>query len=151
MHGWKISRGFSMINLAQFDSLICRVLFEEELNKSEEAVALLLGTAAVESDMGTYIRQIKGRALSPFQIEEYTFDYLNNRYSLNRGFEELEWDLRLAIVVARLKYYSIPVALPKSLQGLAEYWKKYYNTASGSGTVEDFLIKCKIYGVRYRD
>ena len=54
---------------------------------SESAVNLLLGTAAQESHMGTYLTQIKGPALSIYQIEPKTHadiwkNYLSYRLDL---------------------------------------------------------------------
>ena len=65
-------------NCLQFRDLITRVLKEVALY-SPAAVNLLLGTAAQESGFGTYLRQVKGPALSVFQIEEATFLDLRER------------------------------------------------------------------------
>jgi hypothetical protein len=42
-------------------------------------------------------------------------------------------------VAARLYLSLVPAAVPKSLEEQARYWKTYYNTAAGSGRVEDFV------------
>lgn len=131
-------------NKTQFRELIERVLKENNLY-SESAVNLLMGTAAVESDFGTYLRQINGPALSPFQIEPATYLWLSDKYwerfPVGKAAENLEWDLRLAILVARLKYLSIPEPLPEAndIPALARYWKKYYNTYLGAGTEAGFI------------
>lgn len=130
----------------QFRDLIERVLGEYDLH-SEAAVNLLLGTAAQESHFGTYIRQIRGPARGVFQMEPATFEWLQRHYSdkypdiKERRFEELEWDLRLAIIFARLRYRVVPDPLPRAdvIESLAEYWKQYYNTVHGAGTVEEFV------------
>ncbi len=131
----------------QFRNLISRVLEEYSLH-SPAAANLLLGTAAAESDFGTYIRQVNGPARGIFQMELGTFLWLQavygKRYSIAvHQFEEIEWDLKLAILFARLRYRVIPSPLPEAydLLGLANYWKKYYNTYLGAGTVQDFLDK----------
>ena len=51
------------------------------------------------------------------------------------------WDLRLAILMARLRYRVVPDPLPPSddVHALAEYWKRWYNTRLGAGKVEDFV------------
>ena len=51
----------------------------------------------------------------------------------------LETNLAAQIAMCRLHYRRIPKALPSSLKGQAAYWKKYYNSSAGRGTVEDFL------------
>jgi len=137
----------------QFRDLVTRVLKGARLY-SPAAVNLLLGTAAQESQFGTYLRQLgKGEALSAFQIEEITFRDLRSRMDdicptiRDWNFLQLEWDLRAAIVVARLKYRSIPAPLPAAdnLPGLAAYWKQWYNTPLGAGTVEQFVRNYRKY------
>ena len=112
---------------------------------------LMYGTCAQESHLGKYRKQINGKALSLMQIEELTFNHIFKRYEkLIRSifpelkeitFEMLETNDKLAIVIARLKYWTIPVFIPAAddLEGIANYWKRYYNTAKGKGTVEQFL------------
>ena len=41
----------------------------------------------------------------------------------------------------------MPEKLPNSydIEGLAKYWKKYYNTEGGKGTVEKFIEKYEKY------
>ena len=128
---------------------------------SDSAINLLLGTCAQESQMGHYIKQIRGPALSIYQIEPNTYnwvwkwchDYHPNLYDLclqTTGYintpnsSNLIHDLRLATVSCRLKYFSIKEPLPPNEVGLlANYWKKYYNTMLGSGTVEQFVANYK--------
>jgi len=50
------------------------------------------------------------------------------------------WD-RLACLMARLHYLRIPKPIPDSISDQAKYWKKYYNTSLGKGTVEGYLSK----------
>lgn len=127
---------------------------------SEDAVNLLLGTAAQESDFGEYIRQLGGGpARGIFQIEPETFNYLLN-YIKSKGILErvksicncqnlisdsLEYNLKLSIIFCRLRYYVINEALPTDLTGYARYWKKYYNTYLGAGTEEQFINNYKKY------
>ena len=122
----------------QLRDLVTATLKEANLH-SPEAVKLLLGTCAVESEFGTYIKQRGGPALSPWQIEEPTFNWLKERYKkyhpyIDKEFEALEWDLKLAILMCRLRYLVVPDPIPKTLAEQAVYWKKYYNTFQGAGT-----------------
>ena len=136
------------LDKTQFRSLIIKVLMAVDADLySEAALNLLMGTAAQESKFGEYIRQIRGPALGVFQMEPATFDWLRDKYSLKypaalqgRMAEELEWDLFLSILTARLRYRVVPEALPSSSNtlALALYWKKHYNTPAGAGTVEQF-------------
>lgn len=122
---------------------------------SSEAVSLLMGTAAQESGFGRYIKQIKGPALGIFQIEPNTFNSICNDFlAYNDDLRFLVWDvcnirefdaqdldtnLELSICFARLKYYTIPASIPTDLDGQAAYWKKYYNTIYGAGTVDEYI------------
>lgn len=141
----------------QFQDLIERTLQDLELY-SESAVNLLLGTAAQESNFGTYLRQIGGGpALGVFQMEPDTeTDIWNNylRYRISRDImvtritgvtgpsvAALEANLIYQIVMARLHYRRIkdPLPPPKDIDGLARYWKQHWNTHLGAGTEEEFI------------
>lgn len=134
----------------QFESLIKKTLEIYPILNNQSAVNLLLGTCAVESNFGKYLRQLNGGpALGIFQIEETTFNDLVDRFAekftdlKSIKFAELEWNLKASILVCRIKYYSIPKGLPNEndVTELARYWKKYYNTEKGSGKIEDFISK----------
>lgn len=47
----------------------------------------------------------------------------------------------------RLFYRLIPEAILETIEGRAKYWKKYYNTVLGKGTVEHYLEMNRVYGV----
>lgn len=114
---------------------------------SASAVNLLLGTAAVESAFGTYLRQLGGPALGVFQMEPATFLDIQERRGykypliLNHKPIKLVTDLELAIIMARLKYRDDPAPLPDAgdVQGFALYWKFAYNSIIGSGTAKKFI------------
>jgi len=136
------------IHKSQLKSLIKRILNKDlsNLNNSETTVNLLLGTAAQESKFGTYIKQLgNGPALGIFQMERLTFDDLVHRFGdrfpiiKTFVFEQLEWDFRASIIMARIKYYSVPGFPENNVQSLADYYKKYYNTYLGSATIEEFI------------
>jgi len=131
---------------------------------SEEAVDLLLKTAAKESNFGTYLKQLgKGPALGVFQIEPGTEKNIWNELLKDNpkfakkiteltgvtgpNLSALEGDLRYQTCVARLRYYWAKGALPKvgDIQAQADYWKKHYNTVLGAGTVEEFIAAAKKY------
>jgi len=129
----------------QLRDLIRRTLADVDL-WSSAAENLLLGTCAQESRLGTYIRQLGGPALGIMQIEPATFQWLQGKYCkrfpeiATAAAPQLEWDLRLSIIMARLRYLVVPSPLPAAgdMHGLAAYWKKYYNTEAGSGTLKEF-------------
>lgn len=130
---------------------------------STAAVNLMLGTAAVESDFGSFDKQIKGSALGIYQMELDTYNWLWKYLSKKPAyrtrilkasgvverpsFEDLKTNLKFATAMARLKYWTIKAPLPyhDNVNDLALYWKKYYNTYLGKGTVEDFVKKYHQY------
>lgn len=110
---------------------------------SNSARELLLGTCAVESNFGTYLHQVKGPALSIYQIEGTTYyDLFHTFLCSRRGFIEkineafntqiyyesngsmllpfnipnpelMITNLAYATVICRLIYYRVKESLPK--------------------------------------
>jgi len=123
---------------------------------SEAAVELLMGTAMVESGL-TYLRQLGwGPALGVYQMEPATHDdiwenYLEynwTTYKLLRGdpddprqANEMVGNMNYATTMARIHYYRVSEALPEvgDVECMAHYWKKYYNSVLGKGTVLKYL------------
>lgn len=133
----------------QFKDLIAETLASDNLY-SPEAVALLLGTAAQESKFGTYLRQIKGPALGIFQMEPATYQWMREKFGRVYGFqdrkaEDMIWDLKLSILLCRLRYLVVKEPLPKNLPEQARYWKKYYNTSAGKGTPAEYIANFQKY------
>jgi len=124
---------------------------------SEAAENLLLGTAAQESQMGRYLRQINGPALGIYQCEPATHEDIFDNYLIYQGellgavtkltvlqqprTEQLAWNLMYATAIARIHYLRVKEPLPKAddVVGLGCYWKNYYNTHLGKGTVEEYV------------
>lgn len=140
-------------------ALITSVLKELGLH-SDNAVNLLMGTAAQESHLGKYRKQIGGGpALGIFQMEPATFnDIVKNYLRFKPGLtvkiegvarvcrfhaEDIENNDLLAICMARVHYLRVSEAIPSDVEGMARYWKKYYNTPLGKGTVEEFISNYK--------
>lgn len=143
-------------DLTQFKGLIERTLYEIGKH-SDAAVNLLLGTAAQESQFGTYVRQRGGGpALGVFQCEPNTeadhwMNYLLYRKGLVGDIRRLigidapniwhlEGNLVYQIIMARVHYLRVQEALPKAddIPRLARYWKVYYNTPQGRGKAGEF-------------
>lgn len=146
-----------MINKSDFRWLVSTVIKDFGLY-SPAAVNLLLGTAAVESRFGTDLRQVGGGpALGVFQMEPETEadiwdNFLSYRPALVQKVYYLSGvdcpnNMQLAVnliystVMARLHYYRKVEPLPSfdDINGLAAYWKRYYNTFSGKGTEDKFI------------
>jgi len=128
---------------------------------SENAVLLLLGTAAQESGFGTYITQKQmdyEGGLGIYQMQSQTYysvwdnkvkPYLKMKdiirlylgYDGRPAVQRLVSDLALATIMARLYYATVPEKLPGiyDLPGMAKYWKMYWNTSKGKGTEKEFI------------
>lgn len=188
---------------AQLRGLITHVLKKYDLY-SVDAVELLMLTAATESNLGYYLKQVGGGpALGIFQCEPNTYDWAQTktmekrekwtdalcekckgedcgnistylsaynpnptvrqskewreywkwrkigdkmRLVLNSNAKRFEFilDLELQILSCRLVYWfkSVsPIPNYKDIEGLAGYWKKYYNSYLGAGTVDGAIEK----------
>ena len=141
-------------------ALIIETLSEVGLPFNSSVVDLMLGTMAVESDFGKYERQFNnGPAIGIFQMEPNTIDdliinYLDYRprlkHKAQRAIESylnstLIGDHRSQIILCRLQYMRFKSNVPSDLDGLAHYWKTYWNSSLGKGTEEKFKTKYKLY------
>lgn len=141
---------------------------------SGAVLALLLGTGGKESADYRYICQIRGPALSHFQIEPFTFYDVIQRGSQRIGFSRmlklldfcgvpyghhedpatLIYNLRYACLIARLKYYLDRRPVPRNLdpRQIYEYYKTVYNTHLGASTWENskkyFEAACDVVRMR---
>lgn len=143
----------------QLRDLIIRVTTAQELC-SKVSTNLILGTCAVESNLGTYLRQIGGGpALGVFQIEPTTEQDIWNNYLFygrtarrkaiykisgvrsynNNG--AMEWNIAYGICMCRLHYRRIAEPFPTAndIEGLGRYWKNHYNTLQGNGSAAQFV------------
>ena len=128
---------------------------------SEDAVELLMLTAAQESALGTYIHQTgSGPAQGIFQMEPRTEhdlweNFIKGHPQLSARLNTYMYDspvkpcllgsLPYAIAMTRIHYFRVPAVLPQAnnVESLATYWKKYYNTPMGAGTVEQAIANYK--------
>jgi len=143
----------------QFREHVIRPTLHEIGLWSEAAENLLLGTALVESDGLRFVRQIRGPALSYYQIEPATHHWLVEewlqhpkrvdlkvkilalRAPVPDHVEQLVTNLAYATAVCRLRYWIVRDPLPPAdyLDGLAAYWKVNYNTVHGKGDPAKFV------------
>jgi len=152
-----------MFHVEQFRRLIVRPTLEEMGAWSIGAENLLIGTCAQETEMGCYLKQLgNGPALGIYQMEPATYDdiwknYLNfnpkkAQYVERTDIPEPEvmiYDLKFATQMARFHYLRVSEAIPQTdnPEELGKYWKKYYNTIKGKGTVEEFVKNYMLYAV----
>ena len=139
------------------DGTLRPVLAHMEMG-SPSAEKLLLMTACHESGGFRYKQQVGGGpALSYYQIEPRTLHDLIGNYLAYRSdkktmldhfwpvdaysLEDALMNDRYATAAARLIYSRVSEQLPSADddQGMAEYWKTYWNTCAGAGTVDKFL------------
>lgn len=133
------------------------------------AALLVLGTCAQESHCGRFIQQLSGGpAKGIFQMEKPTYLDIFNSFLVHKPqlkerclsaidfnssgpvpFERLQYDLLWAAIMCRLHYFRFSKPLPgfSDIEGMAAYWKKYYNTYLGRGTVEEFVKNYYRFGI----
>ena len=164
-------------NPDQFRELVIRPTLkylEPEIPYSEEAEDLLFMTAAHESRLGSYLKQINGPALGVYQMEPDTHadiwvnfleyrdelawlldDLLSDRLDENYP-DSLVFDLRYATAMARVHYYRDKEAIPKEkdyptrseyIDALGAYAKRVYNTELGKATANQYVKDYLKYGV----
>lgn len=128
------------------------------------AERLVLGTALTESGL-QFISQVpSGIAKGIYQMEKATHDDIWDNFLKYKdvisskvqdlfihsftgsNFEQLCGNLYYATAMCRIHYLRQKEPIPKEddLTGMANYWKKYYNTPLGAGKPEDFINKAKI-------
>lgn len=116
---------------------------------SAPAENLVLGTALVES-LARFVRQVGGGpAVGLWQMEPAThndiwtnyiaFDAKLSKMLPRASAERMVYDLRYAAQMCRVHYRRVKAPLPLTSLAAAEYWKRYYNTVLGAGTVEKAL------------
>lgn len=125
---------------------------------------LLLATSAQESHCGDYLKQVKGPALGPYQMEPFTIGDLYANYAtgakrdlLFNFLSKAELDspsligavgnLNYATALARMNYRRFPTALPafNDRSAMWAYYKKYWNSVLGAATEEDFNMNWDRY------
>jgi len=124
------------------------------------AIQIVEGTMAAESGFVYLHQQDKGPGLGFGQMERRTHDWLWSvmlKYHTNLASDIMKIapkrylsdvmrhpsvvacvaSLEYATAMVRARYLVVEEALPVAgdLNGQARYWKKYYNTAKGAGTV----------------
>lgn len=143
--------------------IVDRTLYAMNLY-SKEASQLIMGVVWQESGKCKYLVQLgDGPALGFIQMEPATHDdiwknylaYKKDRAEYVRGLalgEDVDEDtipnymslrdsLPYQIAMCRCHFLRVSDPLPKAgdVEGMGAYWKKFYNTEKGKGTVEEFV------------
>jgi hypothetical protein len=124
---------------------------------TKTAADLLMATAAMETDLGTWLTQVGGPALGMFQMQPATLAGLVSAMTpaqqaavakiktVQPYAEQIETNLLLAAALARLFYWNAPAPLPPdTLDGLWGYYKQWWNTPAGAATEADFIAALKL-------
>lgn len=142
-----------MISNKQFRKYIIQPVLQAQKIWSADAEELLIATMAHESLGCTYLMQedglgneVKNGGMGPYQLEEATYTTVYNKfggiYSLPLlSPDTMIHDLSFATLIARLNYLRFPEPLPDAsdIDGIWEYYKKYWNTELGSATKDAFI------------
>lgn len=153
------------LNVPQFARFVVGPTLKHMGLDSLAARRLVVGTMLAES-LGQFLDQVTrpgdvtiGPAFGLYQIEAATFRDLRNNYlhyqpTLTARLQALEAEapepllqlvtnLAYATAICRLIYYRRPEALPAAddLDAIATYWKRFYNTVLGTGTIAGFRDK----------
>lgn len=93
-----------------------------------------------ESNNEDEISSLEKRIFLYKKIKELFLDSISEE-------ENLIGNLYYSTAIARIIYYRIPEELPIStdINGLAKYYKTYYNTNLGKATIEEFIENYKKY------
>ena len=136
------------------------------LNESniKDWTRLLTITITTESDMGKYLKQLKGPAVGITQVEPETerhaLDWMCNkerktydkikklRVPAKVSIHEAEYNLAYSIALAYSTYRMRKVdPKNKSIKELVELYKIHFNTIKGKATIEGVLNKLTKFGV----
>ena len=141
--------------------IIDEVLFQLEdagIQRTEEAQAMVFETGMAETGY-RHLDQMKAKkgigAVSFWQIEPATIrdiwdNYISYRKPLiqatyklglieeNKVFSVYS-NIALAAAFCRIHYRRFPKAIPKTMPQRANYWKTFYNTIKGKGTVDHYV------------
>lgn len=150
------------MNYNQLKQAIIDILTKINLPFNENVVNLIAETACQESACGKYIKQLNnGPAKGIFQCEPATAkDIMKNyvaykpaiRSKLNEIYihyltleDNLMYNLAYSVAICRIHYLRVAESVPDTVEGRAVYWKKYYNTSLGKGTVEEYIKNVNKY------
>ena len=152
-----------MVNTLDLRDCVVRPVIKRLGLWSPAAEQLVLATAIHES-FAQYLRQLGGGpAIGFWQMEKDTHDdiwdnYLeyrpdmrfklsNLRASWPRDAEQMATNIAYGCAMCRIHYFRRPEPLPSEgdAEEMSNYWKIWYNTPAGKGTVETFINTFESY------
>ena len=141
----------SEMNLVNMAIRVCDVFGH---GRHRKAVNLLLETTAAETQFGTYPDTTKnsGHGIDQFDrngfVDTQTRTRRSNKHKVKAEFgydidaavvTDLDNDPMLSLIFCRLKYKLRPEDIPADFVSRAAYWKRFYNSTAGKGTIEHYL------------
>ena len=123
----------------------------------KRAYLMVLETACAETQLGTFPDLTNKSGFGICQFDEIGFkhvkersmkyqDEIYNKWGINIDLItliELRYNPFISVLFCRLFYKSIPDPIPSDRKGRAHYWKKWYNTFKGKGTIKHYLASCE--------
>lgn len=127
---------------------------------NNNADKLISGTIAVETDYGLSKDNTEYSGAGLCQFDKEPFEDIQRRIvtyhngdwcqSAKKNFDidlsqvtwqSLKYSPLVSIIFCRLTYKLRPEPIPISIEEMGEYWKKWYNSELGKGTVKKFIEK----------
>lgn len=155
MIGAKRMQWYGILSDSEIDNAIEKIVENLSLGADKNHLrALLRETAITESNYGKTPDFTPNSGKGVFQIDKIGFQDAINQNSniksqvLKLGYNldlldyakpEVTQDVVLNTLIARLLYYKKPGSIPSTREGRAAYWKKYYNSILGAGTIQAYL------------
>lgn len=126
-----------------------------------KTVLMMLEICCVETDFCTYPDKHPERlGVGPTQFDSIALEDLQarcrsrHRVMLKRyfGYElneivlaDLAYDPLLAFCLTRMKLLLIRESIPTKRDARARYWKKYWNTSAGKGTIDHYMTDTETF------
>ncbi len=154
MTGYGLTRRSQIVEIARD---VCAVIGNGSNDNADDAIVEI---TCAETNAGTYPDDTPYYAgAGVTQVDMGTFYWLQSKYEyhwiarkLRRefGFElgdirydELNHSPLLAIVFARLRYWTVPEPIPRTRRGRSKYWAEHYNTSAGKGSAREYRQRCR--------
>jgi hypothetical protein len=122
--------------------------------KNKVADIFIFEIAKTETGLGTIEDKTAGAGMGICQHDKFPFEDNQRRYKDNDislilskwglDMRTIKWDMLkdnifISIIATRLHFKPFSQDIPGNMVGRARYWKKYYNTFKGKGTVKHYL------------
>jgi len=145
---------YGLLTKKQLDENILDVCKTLGFGSNNNAHLMLSETAQQETRYGEALDYSWGVGVGIMQFDLGGFDDTKNRTSKENkdlikkvydididktSLDNLRYSPLLSTIYARLFYLLRPGAIPTTLEGRAQYWKTYYNSIKGKGTVEEYI------------